>query len=213
MTLESSPEAAPPSVSGEWVRAPRRPWRLVLAALTLWLFVEALGELLARFVLGFRRTVHLRLLPGGLELDLATTLLGRTRSARRLHPLASLVDFTFEPYGPSAGLGVGLAALVIGTALGTGLLVEGVRAPSGAPLVALVGLLCIALGLGCDYLLERGRLRRGPAAPRLVVHFRDAPALAVRGVDPTEAERLLSALLRESALEPSPAPIVEPSAS
>lgn len=210
MTLEPSSEPDAPSVSGEWVRAPRRPWRLVLAALTLWSFVEALGELIARFLLGFRRTVVLRLLPGGLELELSTTWLGRTRSARRLHPLGSLVDFTFEPHGPSAGLGVGLAALVLGTALGTGLLVEGLRAPSGAPVVALVGLLCIAFGLGCDFLLERGRVRRGPAAPRLVVHFRDAPAFALRGVEPAEAERLLSALLHESVVEPPLEPIVEP---
>src|SRR5690606_31696418 len=125
-------------LEGELGPPPRRPWKTAVLALTLWLFLSHLVRLLGRAALGFRKPARLRIGAQGLAVESRTQLLGRTlRESRVFVPFDQLSSIEREVRFARAGLYAGLAALALGTYVGAGFLVDGLRAPQGS--WALVG--------------------------------------------------------------------------
>ena len=181
-------------LSGEIASPPRSAIATVLLAVTGILFVAQLARLLGRIALGYRRPATLRLSERGLELAHRTEMLGKVLRDREIVvPMANVSKVTREVRYARAGLYIGLFALVVGSYVGMGLLVDGARVPGGsAPLIGL-GVLIIVLGLGIDFGLSaladsaRGRCR-------LVVEPRKGRALCIGALDPTRADAMLTTI-------------------
>lgn len=189
-------EVEPPlAVSGELLRGRRRGLSRFVELVTLWAFARPFVELFARGVLRKRTLGELVLGPGHLELRSEVRLLGAMSRKKTVRfPLARIDRFVFEEAGPSPSFSLGLGALVLGTAWGTGLVTWGLRSSGGAGFLALVGLVLVLLGVGLDWLLERGRLRRGPAPARLVIEPTRGAGFILRGVERRQVDRLLGRL-------------------
>ncbi|MEB2322293.1 MAG: hypothetical protein OZ921_07255 [Sorangiineae bacterium] len=179
-------------LSGELARAPRGPLATVLLAGTGLLALAALGRLVGRFALGYRRPAEVTLDGDGLRLAHRTELLGRVLRDRETRvPFDNLARATREVRFSGLGLYAGLLALTLGSFLGVGLFVDGVRAGSGPLLGLAAGV--IALGLVVDFALAtladaaRGRCR-------LVVVPRKGRTLAIGGLEPARADALLARL-------------------
>lgn len=154
--------------------------------------------MIGRFALAYRRPARVRLGDRGLEIEHRTELLGRVlRDRESLVPLQNLARVTREVRYPRVGMYAGLMSLVIGSYLGLGLLVDGVRVPGGSPPLLGLGLLLIALGIGIDFALTtlsdgvRGRCR-------LVVVPKKGRRVCVGQLDPRQADRMLNALAERS---------------
>lgn len=190
-----SPDVLPGTyLEGELGPPPRNPWQTVLLAVTLWLFVTHLLRLVGRAVLGYRTPTRARVSGRGLELESRTELLGRTlRDRSYFVPLDQLASVEREIRFARAGLYAGLVSLALGTYVGVGLLVDGLRAPGGS--AALVGwaLLCIALGAVADFALTTfSDSRRGRC--RLIVRPQRGRRFAVRKLDPNLVDAMLHRL-------------------
>jgi hypothetical protein len=117
-------------LSGELRSAPLGPVVTTLLALSLLLFIGRGLSLIARLALAYKRPATLRIGPQGLELTHRIELMGRVlRDRATLVPLTNLSRVTREVRYARVGLYAGLAALVIGTYFGVGLIVDGVRVP------------------------------------------------------------------------------------
>lgn len=194
-------------LEGELGPPPRSAWQTVLLAMTLWLFASHLLRLLGRAVLGYRTPTRARVSGRGLELEARTLLLGRTlRSRNYFVPLDQLASVEREIRFARGGLYAGLVSLALGTYVGAGLLVDGLRAPGGS--AALIGwaLLCIALGALADFALTSfSDSRRGRC--RLIVRPRRGRRFAVRKLDPSLVDAMLHRLAaaRQAPAETAPA--------
>jgi hypothetical protein len=156
--------------------------------------VRASCRVLGRLALGYKRPTALRLSDRGLEISSRAELLGRVLSEREtLIPLANLSSITREVRFARLGLYAGLLALVAGTYVGTGLLVDGVRVPGGSPSLLGLGLAAIALGIGLDYVLSvvLGAVRQTCRVIVVPVHGRP---LCVEGLDPTATDLVLASV-------------------
>jgi hypothetical protein len=186
--------SGPPTLAGELAPAPRGPVATALLALTGILLVVHLVRLIGRYALAYKHPAKVRLTERGLEVEHRREMLGRLLSDRQaLVPLDNLARVTREVRYPRLGMYAGLFALILGSYLGLGLLVDGVRVPGGSlPLLGL-GFLVIALGIGIDFALTslsdsvRGRCR-------LVVEPRKGRRLCVAALDPASADRMLAAV-------------------
>lgn len=198
--VEAGPEGF---VEGELGPPPRSPWLTVVLALTLWLFVSHGARLLGKVLLGYRTPARARLSPRGLELDAKTQLLGRTLKEKSLLvPLEQLAEVERETRFARAGLYAGLIALALGTYVGMGFLVDGLRAPGGS--LTLIGwaLLCIAAGVAADFALTSlGDGARGRC--RLIIRPRQGRRFAVGKVDPARTEAMLERLVQALPAAPS----------
>lgn len=200
-------------IRGQLVPPPRGPALTLLLAVTLLLFAAALGRLILRGALGYTRPATLHLGPQGLELSQRIELLGRTlRERSTLIPMSNLASITREVRFARVGLYVGLLTLVLGTYLGTGLLIDGLRVPGGSMPVFGLGALLVGVGLLLDFLFSgisdsaRGRCR-------IVIVPRRGKALCVGAVDARLADALLSEVAersRKPESEPAPEPTPEP---
>lgn len=177
------------SFEGELAPLPRGPLATAVLALTGILLVVELGRLIARVALALERPVEVRLVNNGLELRGRTLMLGRLlREHATVLPLDGLVRVTREVRYPSLAVYAGLLALALGSYLGVGLAIDGVRAAS--PSMLGTGLLIALLGLALDFALSslvpgmRGRARV------LMVPKRGA-MICVELVDPQVADRVL----------------------
>jgi hypothetical protein len=156
--------------------------------------VRASCRVLGRLALGYKRPTALRLSDRGLEISSRAELLGRVLSEREtLIPLANLSSITREVRFARLGLYAGLLALVAGTYVGTGLLVDGVRVPGGSPSLLGLGLAAIALGIALDYVLSvvLGAVRQTCRVIVVPVHGRP---LCVEGLDPTATDLVLASV-------------------
>ena len=183
---------------GEITPAPRGPVATFLLAVTGILLVMHVGRLIGRFALAYRRPAGVRLSERGLEVAQRTELLGRVLSDRELLvPFDNLARVTREVRYPRLGWYAGLVALALGSYLGLGLLVDGVRVPGGSPPLLGLGLLLIALGIGIDFALTtlsdgvRGRVR-------LVVEPRKGRRLCIGRLEPRAADRMLAAIAAQT---------------
>ena len=161
---ESAETTEETRLDGELVAAPRNVIATVLLAVTGLLLAMALVRVFARLALSYRRPAELSLSPKGIRIKTRTELLGRTIREREIHiGRDALVRAVREVRFPRLGLYAGLLALVVGSYIGVGALVDGVRAAS--PSLLGTGLLLVAAGIGLDLLLSslgpgaRGRCR------------------------------------------------------
>ncbi|HEX4339796.1 MAG TPA: hypothetical protein VH062_28000 [Polyangiaceae bacterium] len=186
-------DAAPlAELKGELSPPPRGPVGTALITLSGLALVRAGGRLIGRLALGYKRPTALRLSARGLEISSRAELLGRVLSeSETLIPLANLSSITREVRFARLGLYAGLLALVLGTYVGTGLLVDGVRVPGGSPSLLGLGLVAIALGIGLDYVLSvvLGAVRHTCRVVVVPVHGRP---LCVEGLDPTATDLVLA---------------------
>ncbi len=189
----------PPGLKGEFVRGPRSALATVLLAVTGWLFLSAAARLLGRLMLGMRRPAELTVSDRGLELCQRTLLLGKAlRERRTVVTRDGVARIIREVRYTRAALYAGLIALALGTYVGMGLLLDGVRVPGTSPSLIGLGLLAVALGLALDFGLTwlsdlaRGRCRL------LLVPVRGRP-FGVSGLDPAEADALLRRLAADLA--------------
>ncbi len=202
--LAPSRAAAGDAMGGELSPAPRNPALTLLLACTGILLVLHLARLVGRLALAYRRPARVTVDSRGLQLSHRTELLGRVlRDRDVLVPIANIARVTREVRFARLGLYAGLLALVIGSYLGMGLLVDGVRVGS-APLLGLA-VAVIAVGLIVDFGLSnladtaRGRCR-------LVIVPRKGRALCIGGLDPARADAMLARLVHEPAAAPAPQP-------
>ncbi len=154
------------ALEGELVAPPRSTFATIVMALTGLLFVVAAGRWLGRLALGVRRPASLSVTHRGVEISHRVELLGRVvRERKNLVPFASLASVTREVRFARAGLYAGLIALALGSYLGAGLFVDGVRVPGTSPPLLGLALLVLAAGVVLDFGLtalsdtSRGRCR------------------------------------------------------
>jgi hypothetical protein len=193
---------------GELGPAPRGPFTTaVLAASGILLLIE-LGRLTGRLVLAVRRPVEVRLVNNAFEVRSKTLMLGRLlREHTTVLPLDGLVRATREIRYPSLPVYAGLLALALGSYLGVGLAVDGVRAAS--PSMLGTGVLIAFVGLALDFVLSslipgmRGRAR-------VLLVPRRGPVVCVQSVDPAVADQVLAQVVATSKRPtsvPAPPPV------
>jgi hypothetical protein len=181
-------------ISGEMVPAPRGPLATAALAFTGILFALHAARLLARLALAYKRPTEITLSESGVRIRARTELLGRTLRDREIVIVKSgLVRATREVRYPRAAFYAGLLALAVGSYVGVGTFVDGVR--SASPSLLMTGLLVVALGIGADFVL--GSLAPG-AIGRCRVAFvpRAGPVVCVGGVDAKRADAALARLAR-----------------
>jgi hypothetical protein len=195
------------ALKGELSPPPRGPVGTALIALSGLALLRAGVRLCGRFALAYRHPAELRLSERGLEISHRTELLGRVLSdSETLIPLSNLASITREVRFARLGLYAGLLALVAGTYVGMGLLIDGVRVPGGSPSLLGLGLAAIALGIGLDYVLAvvLDAVRK---TCRVVVVPHHGKRLCVEGLDPTAADVALARVAMSlSAVRDDPPP-------
>jgi hypothetical protein len=176
--------------------APRGPVLTAVLAVTGLLLVLEFGRLVARYVLVLRRPTEVRLTTSGLEVRGRTLLVGKLlREHATVIPREGLVRVTREIRYPNLAMYAGLIALALGSYLGVGLVVDGVRAAS--PSMLGTGLLLALLGLGLDFVLST--LVPGlEGKSRVVMVPRRGPVLCVTVPSPARADALLDKLAKAS---------------
>lgn len=201
------PEAAVAHLEGELARPPSTAWATVLYALSGIALVRGAARVVGRVALAYRKPATLRLGPRGLEISHRTELLGKVLAEREtLVPLANLASITREVRYARLGLYAGLLALVFGTYVGTGFLMDGVRVPGGSPSLIGMGLAAIAIGVLLDYVLAVA-IDAVKKTCQVVVRAHHGPPLCIRGLDVAEADRVLGEVARAAAdAGPSEAP-------
>jgi hypothetical protein len=192
---------------GELGASPRGPFATAVLALTGILLVIELGRIVGRFVLAVRRPVEVHLVNDAFEVRAKTLMLGRLlREHTTVLPLGGLVRATREIRYPNLPMYAGLLALALGSYLGVGLAVDGMRAAS--PSMLGTGLLIALLGLALDFVLSslvpgvRGRAR-------VLLVPRRGPIVCVQSVDPSMADQVLGQLVlaKRGSSVPAPAAI------
>jgi hypothetical protein len=192
MGQEASKNDSVPSFSGELSAPPRGPFLTAVLAITGVLLVIEAAKLVGRYVLTFHRPVEVMLTPTGLAVHGRTLMLGRIlREHDTVIPRDGIVRVTREVRYPSLAMYVGLIALAIGSYLGVGLVVDGVRAAS--PSMLGTGLVLAMLGLGLDFALSSLVPGLG-GRTRVVLVPRRGPIVCVALVDPASADVLLNKL-------------------
>ena len=179
--------AAPEALEGELAATPQS--ALVDALLTFALV--PLARRLLRAVFGYRARARARITEDGLELTVRRELWGRTlREESVVVPYAALARLTRETRYSRVGLYAGLVSLALGTYLGAGLFVDGVKTPGGSPALLGFALLVVVVGLGLD-LAATTLWRDGQGACRLVILPKRGPGYALTGVAPEKADEVL----------------------
>lgn len=194
LTPPSSPSEGTAELNGDLGSRPRQPWLFALLAVTGALFVARAARALGRVILLHRVRTSIWLSDRGLELFLRHELLGRVLKERRLVlSIEEIRTVEREVRFPRAGLYAGLAALALGTLLGTRLFIDGLRVPGlSFPLVA-TGIGLVVSGILLDILLGGlGDSRRGRC--RLLIMPHRGTGWAVGGLEPRAVDILLTEL-------------------
>jgi hypothetical protein len=183
-----------PRLSGELTTPPGSALVAALSVLSGVSLVRGALRLTGRVAFAYRRPAELRLSERGVEVSHRTELLGRVlRDGETVIPLSNLASISREVRFARLGLYAGLFALVVGTYVGAGLLIDGVRVPGGSPSLLGFGLAAIALGIVLDYALAVvwDAVRQ---TCRVVVTPQRGRTLCLQGLDPHEADRVLAEL-------------------
>src|SRR5690606_1421535 len=149
----------PPSQSqelvGEITPNPKGPVLTAVLALTLLLALGQAARLIARYVFSFKRPARVMLSQRGLEVTYHTELLGKVlRERATLVPLDNLASVTREVRFARLGMYAGLVALVIGSYVGVGLFIDGLRVPGGSATLLGLAVVLILGGLLIDFALS-----------------------------------------------------------
>jgi hypothetical protein len=193
-----------PWLAGQVRPSPRSGGVWVLQALSGYLFVKTLWRLIERYVLWSRLEAKVRVSPRGLEFLSRRHLLGRPFKERRhLIPLSELREVRRETRFRGVALYVGLAALLVGSFLGMGLLLDGLRVPGTSPSLITVGLGLLALGIGADFCLSRwSTVVQGRG--ELLVQRRRGRGYHFYELDPRGPDELVERVTRLRAFSTSP---------
>jgi hypothetical protein len=188
-SVDRAPET---HLAGELVPAPRNPVLTVLLGVTGILFVASAVRLLMRLVLAYRTPAEVSASASGVRIRARTELLGRTLRDREIVIGAdALARAVREVRFPRIGLYAGLIALAIGTYVGIGAFVDGVRAAS--PSLLLWGVVFVALGIALDFALSSVRFgAKGKC--RVVLAPRKGRLVCIGDVDPQRADAALASL-------------------
>jgi hypothetical protein len=193
--MSDAPEAETRArLSGELAAPPSSVVVAALLALTGVSFVRGALRLAGRVAFAYRKPAELRLSERGVEISHRTELLGRVlKDAETVIPLANVASVSREVRYARLGLYAGLLALVLGTYIGAGLLIDGTRVPGGSPSLLGFGLVAIAIGIVLDYAFAVlwDVVRQ---TCRLVVVPQKGRAVCIQGLDPTETDKVLSEL-------------------
>jgi hypothetical protein len=200
MSVLATSEATGPlqALVGELSPAPKNPWVTAVLALTFVLAIAHTSRLVARYVFAYKRPAKLVLSPRGLELTSHVELLGRTlRERATLVPLSNLASVTREVRFARLGMYAGLVALVIGSYVGMGLFIDGVRVPGGSATLLGLAAVFIVLGLAIDFALSslsdsvKGKCR-------ILVVPRKGRAVCVGALRPAEADAVLASIAEQA---------------
>jgi hypothetical protein len=150
---------------------------------------------LRRVALAYRQPAEVALSPtGDIRVRWRTELLGRTLGDRDvLVPRSALLRATRDVRYPRLAFYAALSALALGSYVGLGAFIDGVRAAS--PSLLATGLGLVAAGLALDFVFTsvvpgaRGRCR-------LVFTARDGKPLCIGGVEIASADALLARIAR-----------------
>jgi len=164
----------------------------VLLGITGILFVSSAVRLLMRLVLAYRCPAEVSASANGVRIRCRTVLLGRTLRDREIViGTDALARAVREVRFPRLGLYAGLLALALGTYVGIGAFVDGVRVAS--PSLLLWGLLLVAIGIAVDFALSSVRFgAKGKC--RVVISPRRGRVLCIGYVDPKRADAALASL-------------------
>jgi len=158
-------------------------------------FLAFLTRGLGRVLLRSERRGELRLDGDSVRIVHRRSMFGRAVFEQEtLLPTRELVSISVLDGRAELLQSAGLGALAAGTLLGTGLLVEGLRAPGLAPSLVTLGLLLAAVGGLTDLALERVR-NRTPAREQTKLRIVPArgPAFLFSGLDGASARAFLDA--------------------
>jgi len=203
-------------VDGELLDPSRPFWLTAILTFSPFLVLRQSAALVGRWLLGYRNEARLRVIETGLELVYRRQLLGRViREVMVLVPTNELGKVSREVRYRGALLYAGLGALILGSYLGVGMLLDGLRVPGGSlPLIS-TGVLTVLAGLGLDFLATtafdsfRGR-------DRLRITHRSGHSFSLGNADPKDVETFLHHYQMGAPPEmlPLPQPTVpEPSAA
>src|SRR5579859_1425323 len=197
-----------PKFEGDLSPPPRGPLLTAVLAVTGLLLLIELGWVIARYVLVLKRPTEVLLTPTGLEVRGKSLMVGKLlREHDTVVPREGIVRVTREVRYPRLPMYAGLIALALGSYVGVGLVVDGVRAAS--PSMLGTGLLIALVGLGLDFVLSS--LVPGlTGKSRVVIVPRRGPILCVGAVNPASADALLARLAKPAAAASArPEPPVE----
>lgn len=168
----------------------------VLQTLTGYRFIKALWASFARYVLWQRRHARLRISPRGVEVLSKTHVLGQTfKETRELIPLSEIREIRRETRYAGLGLYVGIACLLLGSLVGSGLLLDGLRVPGTSPSLLTLGIGLILLGLAIDFALSQwSKMVAGRGA--LLLKRAGGPSLLLQDLDPAAPSELVERLSR-----------------
>lgn len=190
--------SAPTPLLGELAPPPKSPWVTAVLALTFVLAIAHVARLIARYVFAYKRPAKLMLSPRGLEVTYHTELLGRTlRERATLVPLSNLASVTREVRFARLGMYAGLVALALGSYVGMGLFIDGVRVPGGSATLLGLAVFFIVLGLVIDFALSslsdsvKGKCR-------ILVVPRKGRTLCVGSLSPRDADAVLSSVAEQA---------------
>lgn len=205
-TLVALLETSSPSpwLSGRVTAAPRGGLVWILSVLSGYLVLQTFGRLFSRYVLGARHEARVRVSPRGLEVFSRHHLLGHPFKERRdLIPLADVSEVRRETRYRGVLLYVGLGCLLLGSVLGTGLLLDGLRSPGTSPSLLTLGLGVLLLAVGLDFWLARwSTVIQGRAALR--VQRKRGRGYLFYELDPSGPEELVERVARLRAFATSP---------
>lgn len=200
--LETSTTSA--WLTGRVQPSPRSGWVWALQAISGYLLVKTVARLFTRYVLWSRQVARVRVSPRGLEVLSVQHLLGRPfRERRELIPLAEVRELRRETRYRGLLVYVGLACLLVGSFVGTGLLLDGLRVPGTSPSLLTVGLGLLAVSVGIDFWLSRwSTVVRGHGALR--VERQRGRGYLIDGLEPSGPEELVERVARLRAFATSP---------
>jgi hypothetical protein len=182
-------------LEGELVVTTRHPLLTALLSATPLLLLLSLWRAFLRLGLAYRRPAQLRLGPQTLQISFSMSLAGRVlRREEQCVKASELSRVARQVHYQNAGLYTGLVALALGSYFGFGLLLDGVRVPSGSlPLLGL-GLGIVLLGLGLDFLLSTAwaSARR---RTRIALQTHSGQSLLLETPDGARAKRWVELLL------------------
>ena len=188
-----------PALQGEVRRLPASPaWR-VLQAVTLWLLCKTVLLLVLRVCAGYHRRFALSFYQGVLQLHIERRAFGKVLSQQNSAlQVRGLHELTFKERGEDPAFFVGLAALALGTFLGSRLLTEGLLV-SGVSLWLLGGgSLLVAASLCLDFVLGSGRTRAHPRGrAELILRADGARGWVLSAEDPKAAQELFQTVRRQ----------------
>ncbi len=193
-----TPPAESKELSGELSPTPRGPVLTAVLAFTLVLAIVHTGRLIGRYVFAYKRPAKVLLSQRGLEVTYHTELLGKVlRERATLVPLSNLASVTREVRFARLGMYAGLVALVLGSYLGMGLFVDGVRVPGGSLTLIGLALGLVLLGLLIDFgLSSLSDSVKGTC--RIVVVPRKGPAVCIGALSSSDADAVLNTIAEQT---------------